>query len=56
MRRVLNVARRNKWIMENPFELGEPLISQEMRSLVSESCGVMRSRSYLLPVPASERT
>lgn len=26
LRRILNVARRNKWIMENPFELGEPLI------------------------------
>lgn len=26
LRRILNVARRNKWIAENPFELGEPLI------------------------------
>jgi len=26
LRRILNIARRNKWIVENPFELGEPLI------------------------------
>jgi integrase len=26
LRRVLNVAKRNRWVIENPFQLGEPLI------------------------------
>ena len=26
LRRILKIAKRNKWIVENPFELGEPLI------------------------------